>query len=121
MLELLGGIPENVVGIVASGKVTAGDYEEVLIPAVNSALEARGRVRLLYHLGPAFAGLTLGAMWDDMKLGLAHRNSWERVAIVTDVGWIAGATRVFAWTIPCPVRVFPNRRFSDAASWVAAA
>ena len=120
MLELLRELPENVVGIFASGKVTADDYDSVFIPAIESALKVRGSVRLLYHLGPAITGFSLGAMWSDMKVGFVRRSAWEKVAIVTDVGWIAGATRVFAITTPCPVKVFSNSQFGEAARWVAA-
>ena len=40
-------------------------------------------------LGPDFLGFTAAAMWDDAKIGLAHWNAWERVAVVTDVPWVA--------------------------------
>lgn len=121
MLEVLRDLPANVVGVVASGKVTAGDYESVLIPAIESALKAHGSVHMLYQLGPAFSGFTPGAMWDDLKVGVAHLKAWKKIAVVTDVDWVAGATRIFAFTFPCPVRVFSNDHFGDAVRWVAAA
>lgn len=120
MIHLLSDLPEHVVGIVASGQVDASDYETVIIPAIESALKEHGRVRVLYQLGPAFTGFTPGAMWDDMKVGLAHLNAWERIAVVTDEGWIAGATRLFGFAMPCPVRVFPNKEFAEAANWISA-
>ena len=42
-----------------------------------------------------------------MKLGLGHFNQWARIALVTDIGWIANATNVFGMVMPCPVKVFP--------------
>ncbi|MDD2736083.1 MAG: STAS/SEC14 domain-containing protein [Desulfuromonadaceae bacterium] len=44
--------------------------------------------RFLYLLGKKFTGLDTHAMRDDAKTGLEHFNAWERVAVVTDVGWI---------------------------------
>ncbi|MEO7642402.1 MAG: STAS/SEC14 domain-containing protein [Ramlibacter sp.] len=120
MIELLPDLPGHVVGIAASGQVDASDYETVIVPAIESALKAHGRIRVLYHLGPAFTGFTSEAMWDDVKVGLAHLKAWERIAVVSDTGWITHAVRLFGFAIPCPVRVFSNKEFSKARDWIAA-
>lgn len=121
MIQLLPDLPRHVIGIVASGQVNASDYEIVVIPAIESALKLHGRIRMLYQLGPAFSGFTSGAMWDDMKLGLAHFKAWERIAVVTDLDWVAGATRLFGFAMPCSVKVFSNKEFAEAANWIVAA
>jgi hypothetical protein len=121
MIELLPNLPDKVVGIIASGQVTASDYENVVFPAIESTLEARGSVRILYQLGPAFTGFTAGAMWDDMKLGIAHLKAWEKIAVVTDFDWVAGAIRIFGFAMPCPVKVFSNNDFAEAVRWISMA
>lgn len=118
MLELISDLPDNVVGIRASGQVTAEDYESVLVPAIDARLARRDRVRVLYHLGPDFIGFTSGAVWDDIKLGLGHLKAWEKLAVVTDVGWIAHAARLFGIAIPCPVKVFTNAELAEARRWI---
>ena len=35
MLKLLEGLPDNVLGVSAEGKITGKDYETVLIPAIE--------------------------------------------------------------------------------------
>ena len=120
MITLIPDLPENVIGIYASGEVTANDYETVLIPVIESALKEHGNVRLLYQLGPEFTGFTSGAMWDDMKLGIGHLKSWEKIAVVTDLEWLAGATRLFGFAIPCPVMVFSNNEMAEAVRWISA-
>ena len=119
MIEPLPNLPDHVLGFVASGQVTATDYESVLIPAIESTIEKRRSVRLLYQIGPAFAGFTAGAMWDDAKVGLAHLKAWEKVAVVTDVEWIAAAVKLFGFAMPSTVKVFPNAQYADAVHWVA--
>jgi hypothetical protein len=121
LIHLLPNLPAHVVGIVASGQVDANDYETVIIPAIESALKSHERIRMLYQLGSEFAGITPGAMWDDMKVGFGHLKAWERIAVVTDEGWIAGAIRLFGFAMPCPVRVFSNKEFSEAHNWITAA
>jgi len=120
MIKLLPNLPDKVVGITASGEVSADDYETVLIPAIESALKKHKGARILYQLGPEFTGFTYGAMWDDMKLGFAHLTSWEKIAVVTDLEWLAGATRLFGFAIPCPVMVFSNNEFAEAVRWISA-
>lgn len=119
MLELLLNLPDNTVGITASGQVDANDYETVLIPAVEAALKQHEKVRLLYELGSDFTGFTPGAMWDDMKLGIGHLRAWERIAVVTDVNWVANAIRMFGFAMPCPVKVFSSKDRAEAEEWIA--
>ncbi|MEO8281740.1 MAG: STAS/SEC14 domain-containing protein [Ideonella sp.] len=118
MIELIPDLPDNVVGIGASGQVSADDYETVLVPAVESRLERNDKLRLLYRLGPDFKGFTTAAMWDDLKLGAAHWKAWERIAVVTDVEWIGNTARAFGFAMPCPVRIFPLSAIAQATDWL---
>ena len=120
MMKLLTNLPDHVVGVSATGQIDAKDYETVLIPAIDSALQKHKRIRVLYQLTTDFEGFTTGAMWDDAKLGLAHLRAWERIAVVTDVHWVANATRMFAFLLPGLVKVFSNEEQSDAEKWIAA-
>jgi SpoIIAA-like len=119
VIRLLEGLPENVVGVEASGKVTDEDYENVLVPAVRQRIEETGKVRFLYVLGEDFDGWTLGAMWEDAKLGGSEVKAWEKVALVTDKDWLEPMVKAFAWMIPGEVRVFELSARADAAAWVA--
>lgn len=118
MVEKISDLPENVLGFTAKGKITANDYESVIIPAVEAMLSRQGKVRFLYHLGADFSGIEAAAGWDDAKLGLKHFNGWERVAIVSDVEWIRGAVKVFGLAMPGHVRAFHNRELAEARQWV---
>ena len=120
MMRLISNLPGYVVGVCASGEVDAKDYETVLMPALDLALKEHNRIRVLYQLSPEFTGFTSIAMWDDAKLGIKHWKAWERIAVVTDVDWIANATRMFAFVMPGLVRVFSNDELADAAKWIEA-
>lgn len=118
MIEVLPGMPEGVVAVEAVGEVSSDDYKETLIPAVESALESNERIRLLYILGERFDGISAGAAWEDTKLGLGHVRGWERMALVTDVDWIAHAIKAVGWAIPGELRVFPTAEREAAEAWV---
>lgn len=118
MIELLKGFPDNVVAIACHGEVTRQDYDAVLIPAVEKALKAHDKIRLLYEVGPDFASYDAGAAWEDFKVGMEHYSRWERVAVITDVEWIKLAMRLFSVFLPGAMRVYPSAEAAKARLWI---
>jgi hypothetical protein len=118
MLSIIQGMPENVVAVNASGKVTGEDYDNVLIPAIEDKLKQQAKIRLLYVLGPDFSGFTAGAMWDDAKIGIRHLTAYEKIGVVSDVSWVLNAVKFFSFIIPCPVKTFGNDRLTEAKAWI---
>ena len=57
-------------------------------------------------------------MWDDTKLGLRHWDGFERVAVVTDAGWLRDLVRGFGVFLSCPVKVFATAELQDARRWL---
>ncbi|MGC2628723.1 MAG: STAS/SEC14 domain-containing protein, partial [Rhodomicrobium sp.] len=64
MFKLIEGLPQDVLGIEATGKVTHADYATILIPAAE-AMMAKGPVKMFYVAGEGFEGYELEALWDD--------------------------------------------------------
>ncbi len=118
MLEIMQDMPDNVVAVRASGKVSGKDYDDVLIPAVEGSIKRHGNIRVLYQLSRDFSGFTAGAMFDDAKLGIRHLTEFEKIAVVTDADWISRAVQFFSFFIPCPVKIFGNNDMSEAKSWL---
>ena len=79
MITLLSNLPDNIIGLNATGRVTGDDYLQVLVPAVEVALERHDKVRLIYELDDAFTGFVPDAMWEDAKLGLGHLGAWGKL------------------------------------------
>ena len=120
MLETLPNLPAGVVGVRASGTVTKDDYDRVVWPLLKSAHAEGRRVRLLYVFAPDFKALTMGAGWEDMRLGMKYLRMFERCAIVSDVTWIREASQLFGAMMTCPVRVYRNVEEQEAVRWLAA-
>jgi hypothetical protein len=118
MIEALRGFPTRVLAFACKGHVTKSDYETVLIPAVEKALQQPGKVRLYYQVDPDFAGIGVGAMWDDFKVGIEHLHRWERIAVVTDVDWIRYTLRAFGFIIPGVAKIFRLDEKAKAQEWV---
>ena len=54
-----------------------------------------------------FEGISAGAMWEDLKMGLQHGRDWKRIALVTDVEWMRHMAAWFGWLTPGEMRQFP--------------
>ena len=118
MLELIDGLPDNVVGVKAIGEVEDDDYDDVLVPAIDAARSAHDKIRLLYVLGPEFTGYEADAMWEDTKLGARTFTSYDKVAVVTDTDWLRRTVKAFGWMMPGEVKVFPAGSLAEATTWV---
>lgn len=118
MIEVITDLPDRVLGVKASGEVTANDYKTVLVPAIEEKLSKQTKVRLLYVIGDGFKGYSGGAAWEDAKVGMKHLTSFERIAVVTDVDWIETMIKAFGFALPGEVRVFDDDDLSEARGWI---
>lgn len=121
MIEVMTDLPERVLGLKATGEVSANDYKTVLVPAIEEKLTKHKKARLLYVLGDEFEGYTSGAAWEDAKVGMRHLTSFERVAVVTDVDWIEKMIKAFGFALPGEVRVFDDDDLDEARIWISEA
>lgn len=118
MIKLIADLPANVVAFTASGRVSAADYENTIIPLVDEKIGQHGNIRLLYHLGPDFKKFTTTALWDDAKIGFHHLRSFERVAVVSDVPWIQKMISGIGRALPAEVRSFAHDELDQAKTWI---
>jgi hypothetical protein len=122
MVERMIDMPPGTLGFRVTGEVERKDYDEVLTPELTRAIESRTGLRTLYLIED-LDEIEPSALWADAKvgfnLGIRHREAWVRSAIVTDIEWMARATKLFAWMIPGEARVFPLASLDEAKAWVA--
>ena len=116
--SVLGGYPDNVIALLAEGVITHGDYEETLIPIVESKIKTHGKVKLLYWCGEEFKGFSAGAMWDDARFGMIHLGDFLKIAVVSDIEWVRQSVKLFAPLIPALIQVFHNTDIEAANRWI---
>jgi hypothetical protein len=117
MITQLDELPEGVIGFEASGKLAAEDYRDVVLPVLEKAATT-GDVRFVIVMRD-FDGMTGGALWQDLKLGVEHLRGWKRIALVTDIAWMTHATDLFGWMTPGETKTFPLAQKDEAVEWVA--
>jgi len=117
MIEIVAGLPDDIVGMRASGEVTSADYENVVMPAVAEALSSRDQINLLYLMDDGVS-YDAAAMWDDAKVGMDHMGAWNRIAVATNDGRIRAMVKLFGLAMPGRVRVFDRDSEDAAKAWV---
>jgi len=117
MIKEMSDMPAGVIGFEASGKMQAEDYRDVVLPALERAA-AGGEVRFVIVMHD-FDGMSGGALWQDLKVGVEHWRAWKRIALVTDIEWMKHMTSLFGWMTPGEVKTFPLAQQGEAIEWVA--
>jgi hypothetical protein len=116
MMEIIPGLPDNVVAILARGRVTNNECDAVLRPAMECSLRKHDKVRLYYEVGSRFPG----AGWDDLDVAIDHLPQWERIAVVTDTGWVRQTINALRFLLASKVRVFTTEEREEGRAWIAA-
>src|ERR1700744_4092514 len=100
MLQKMNDLPAHVVGFRATGKVTKEDYDKILIPAVDKLAKEKGKINYVFLLETDISNLSIGALYDDLKVGLQHLLQWHKMAIITDQDGVNKFTDIVGHMIP---------------------
>ena len=117
MIEIRPESDASTLAVVASDKLTADDYEVVFMPALEERIERFGRARAVIAFDDDFHGWELGALWDDAKFGLKHRNHFDKVAVVGAPRWVQWSARLGELFMHGEVKTFTPTEYTDAVLW----
>lgn len=118
MLTIIHDLPSTVVGVKATGVVSKGDYEAVLLPALHELYVRTGRVSLMLLLETDLHNYTTGAWLEDMKIGIKYFAKWNRVAIVSRNKRVRWFTDTFGILVPGTYKGFLLADLVEAKRWV---
>jgi hypothetical protein len=94
MLEVL-DLGPHVLAYRVEGKIDRQDIERVFAE-LDRMLATESKLRV-YAEVQSFSGITLDALWQDIRLGIQRLNvipRIEKAALVTDTGWLRKAATV---------------------------
>lgn len=121
MIDVLPDMPEGVTGIRVSGRLRAEDIREFK-PTMENLLES-GEIRLVEVIAQDYEGFGPGGLIEDLKLGLGaliqHHSAFKRIAVVSDLHWVAHALHAFAWMVPGELALFDLDELEQAKAWAA--
>lgn len=118
MIEVLESSRDDVLEVRITAPVSDRDYTEVLMPAIDAGIARADQLRLLCILEAGASDFTLGALWDDARMGLARWRGFERIAVVSKAAGVARTIRTLSILMPCPVAVFDPGEEDDARRWL---
>ncbi|OMC17696.1 MULTISPECIES: STAS/SEC14 domain-containing protein [unclassified Mycobacterium] len=121
MIELLHDVPEGVIGIRVSGRLSGDELREVR-PAVEELVKT-GEIRIVEVIEPDYEGFGPGGLVEDIKLGLGtvlpHHSAFKRIAVVSDKEWVAHTLHALAWLVPGELALFGLDELERAKQWAA--
>jgi 6-phosphofructokinase len=118
MIEILPQSSETCIGFKVSGKVTAEDYD-VLLPKLDEAISAHGKINLLVVMGDFEGWAGLEAAKADFKLGTQQYRQVEKAAFVGDKKWQEWMVKIMdPFTRRTDERFFDLDQLEDAWQWV---
>jgi hypothetical protein len=118
VLEQVGDLPVEIIGVRAEGEVCAEDYVRCFRPIVANARREGHGLRLLYELGEDLDAVAEAIAWEDLRVGIETLRCFEGCAIISDSRWIHEATR--SVSVACPLRAFGRNARSEAIAWLQA-
>ena len=108
----------KVLKVAYEGKVNAKDYEGSLVPAIKKELAKDHSIRLVIDLSK-LDKFTLGAMFQDSKLGFDYMKKFEKVSIISEPGIIYDMKPLFEKMMPSKVKFFKPDQSQEANKWAA--
>ena len=116
MIDKMVEVPPGIVAVHAYGWVLREDFDTVR-PLVDEAVRQGNGIRALIYVDDTFAGISAGAMLEDLKLGLRAYRHWVGCAIVTP-GWLHTSAWLAGLLVPWPVRTFDVFEMDAALRWL---
>ncbi len=114
MLKIIGTGTEQVIGVKASGRLTAEDYKNFL-PQLEERIRRQSPILLFVDMSD-FEGWETKAAWDDLKFGLAHDLDFARIGVVTDKKWLQWMIRTSNIFFSAEMRWFTDKE--EALRWL---
>ena len=118
MITIIKNLPEGIIGFKYDGHVTKEDYETVLYPAFQTATEKNKELKVLCEMAESFKDFNLGALKDDVEIGLKYYRDWKKIAFVSDNEWMNHAVKAFGFLVPAKVKIFENKEMNEAIKWL---
>jgi hypothetical protein len=117
MFEILGQSTETCIGIKVSGKLDATDYGK-LLPRLDQAIEAHGRISLVVVLEGFDGWAELDAAKADFQFGTTEYRSVKRCAFVSDKAWHKWVVRLMdPFTRRTSEEFFEPWQLGEAWAW----
>jgi hypothetical protein len=119
MIETLPDLPNGVVGVRLSGRLSGQEFREFR-PTWERLVETDD-IRFVEVIDDDYEGFGPGGLVEDCKIGFGalfhHHSAFKRMAVVTDKEWVVHVLQALAWMVPGEFTVFARDDFDAATQW----
>lgn len=119
MIDILPGLPSNVIGFKATGEVTKEDYEKVVFPGIKRHMDTFGELNFVFFVDTPLKNFSPGAWIRDIWLQIKKLAAWHKVAIISDVENVRRFTDTISHILPGKYKGFLSSQLEDAVRWAA--
>ncbi|KEQ16512.1 SpoIIAA family protein [Endozoicomonas numazuensis] len=117
MIKLLPMPADFLVGIEVKGKIEQNDIVP-LIDSIRPKFEQHEKIAVYVELAE-WEGISLAALWEDLKFGLPHIKAVSKKAVVTENKWLTHAVEWADMLFPgVEARTFPLDEKQQALEWL---
>lgn len=115
MLTITSDDAAGLIELTVDGAIDRADYEAA-VAAVDDLLTRHDKLNVI-EVVKTIGWVDFGVWWRDAVFHLTHRGWLNRVAVVSDSGWIGPLTRFLAPLYPAEIRTFALDEIEDARTW----
>ncbi|MGD1705089.1 STAS/SEC14 domain-containing protein [Dapis sp. BLCC M229] len=120
MMEIIPLANQNIIGFSIDGKIEIGDVEKVK-NLVDERLKSQTKLRVYVEI-KRFQGISVEALWKDLKFALGHLKNFEKKAVVSDAAWVNNLTtasnKIFSNMTHIEVKCFSWSEKDRALEWI---
>jgi hypothetical protein len=84
MIKKITDLPDNIVGFVGSGEISAADFENTVFPYIRNTVEKTGELNYVLVLDISFKNFSLIASFQNLWLAVKYLGKWNRGAIISN-------------------------------------
>ena len=118
MLEKIENLPDNVIGFTIHRALSANDYQNVLLPELETQSTKEGGLRLLLVTAHDFAGSDVGAAIGGQPFRRSEPLEFRSIAIVSANKGFTQAVQMFGMLFHADVKVFAPEQQAEAVTWL---
>ncbi|NES01858.1 MAG: STAS/SEC14 domain-containing protein [Okeania sp. SIO2F4] len=120
MMEIIPLANQNIIGLSIDGKIEISDVEKVK-NLVDERLKSQTKLRVYVEV-KSFQGISVEALWEDLKFGLGHLKDFDKKAVVCDAAWVNKLTtvsnKIFSNMTHIEVKCFSWSEKDQALEWI---
>jgi hypothetical protein len=105
----------NQIAVTVMGQFTLDDYHE-FEQAVAYGVQFQGAVSVLFDLRDMLS-YSVDVAWEELKFSRAHKNDFDRIAILTGDEWVAWSMWINRLFMSADIRLFDDLEM--AQDWIA--